>query len=59
MPNNRPASVPESAKADMDATNWVSVTAAIQRIILDWNDGAKGRIDAEMVRRFGEPHKVH
>jgi hypothetical protein len=39
-------------QTDVDATNWASVTAAIQRIILDWNSSLKGRIGAEMVRRF-------
>ncbi len=47
------------AQSDIDRTNWVSVTAAIQRILLDFNDGIKGRIAAEMVRRFGDPTKVH
>lgn len=38
---------------DIKATNWVSVTAAIQRIILDWNDRIKTRISIKMADEFG------
>lgn len=38
----------EQARADIDATNWTSVVAAVQRIILDWNDGIQRRIGAKM-----------
>lgn len=41
------ANTAESA-ADIDATNWVSVVAAVQRIILDWNDRIQLRIGAKM-----------
>lgn len=39
--------------SDIDRTNWVSVAAAIQRIILDWNGAVQVRIGAEMAKRFG------
>ena len=29
---------------DVDRTNWASVTAAVQRIILDWNDKTRERL---------------
>ena len=31
---------------DVNRTNWASVTAAVQRIILDWNDKTRGRLYA-------------
>ena len=37
---------------DIDRTNWASVTAAIQRIILDWNDGSKRRIGEAWAREM-------
>jgi hypothetical protein len=42
---------------DLNATNWVSVCAAVQRIILDWNDSLQRRINVEMVRQLGEPDR--
>jgi hypothetical protein len=45
------------ARADVDATNWTSVVAAVQRIILDWNDRIQLRIGAKMA---AEPRRsVH
>lgn len=38
--------------ADIDRTNWASVTAAIQRILLDFNDRLGRRIGIEMSKRF-------
>ena len=38
---------------DIDSTNWASVTAAIQRIILDWNGKLARRVGAEMAKQFG------
>lgn len=38
----------EQARADFNATNWTSVAAAVQRIILDWNDGIQRRINTKM-----------
>jgi hypothetical protein len=29
---------------DAERTNWASVTAAIQRIVQDWNEGARARL---------------
>lgn len=40
--------------SDIDRTNWVSVTAAIQRIIMDWNDSIKVRIGTAWAREFRE-----
>ncbi len=37
---------------DIDRTNWASVTAAIQRIILDWNGAIGRRIGVEMSKHF-------
>lgn len=31
---------------DVERTNWASVTAAVQRIIMDWNDKARARLYA-------------
>lgn len=39
--------------SDIDRTNWASVTAAIQRVILDWNDRIKGAINIKMADAFG------
>jgi hypothetical protein len=44
---------PES-RADVNGTNWTSVVAAVQRIILDWNDGIEQRINnrkAQLLRQ--------
>jgi len=38
--------------SDVERTNWASVTAAIQRIILDWNDRLKIRINEKMASEF-------
>lgn len=38
---------------DLRDTNWTSVTAAVQRIILDWNDRIATRISAKMAEEFG------
>lgn len=35
---------------DIAGVNWTSVCAAIQRVILDWNDKITGAINAKMVR---------
>ena len=35
---------------DIQGVNWTSVCAAIQRVILDWNDKITGAINAKMVR---------
>lgn len=39
-----------AGQADINDTNWTSVAAAIQRVILDWNDKIVTRINAKMVR---------
>lgn len=51
------------AHPDIAATNWTSVAAAIQRVILDWNDKIVAHINAKMVRDAiegrtvtGQPH---
>ncbi len=49
----------DEAQADMNRTNWVSVVAAIQKIVLDWNFTIRMRISSEMARRFGGPLRVH
>lgn len=33
---------------DAERTNWASVTAAIQRIVQDWNEGARARLRASV-----------
>lgn len=33
---------------DAERTNWASVTAAVQRIIQDWNEGARARLRAQV-----------
>lgn len=43
------ANTPESL-ADIEGTNWTSVAAAVQRIILDWNDRIQVRIGARMAQ---------
>lgn len=40
-------------EADIRDTNWTSVTAAIQRCILDWNDRVKTKISIVMADQFG------
>lgn len=35
---------------DIAGVNWTSITAAIQRVILDWNHKVMDRINAKMVR---------
>lgn len=37
---------------DIMAVNWTSVCAAVQRVILDFNDKLSGEIRAKMVRDF-------
>lgn len=39
-----------AGQRDINDTNWTSVAAAIQRVILDWNDKIVTRINAKMVR---------
>ena len=36
---------------DVNRTNWASVTAAVQRIITDWNDKTRGRLYANTTAR--------
>lgn len=43
----------DAARSDIERTNWPSVTAAIQRIILDWNGGIQARIGAQYAKAFG------
>lgn len=43
-----------AAEDDIRCTNWTSVAAAIQRVILDWNDKIVGNINAKMVRDMVE-----
>jgi hypothetical protein len=43
-----------AGEADINGTNWTSVAAAIQRVILDWNDKIVGKINAKMVRDMVE-----
>ena len=49
------------AETDLARTNWVSVTAAIQRIILDFNQALSARVSAKMALEFGPvwPPKPH
>lgn len=42
----------EGAHDDIDRTNWTSVTAAVQRVILDFNDRIRLRIGDQMARQF-------
>lgn len=42
----------ESAIADIKATNWVSVCAAVQRCIIDFNHELSNRISQKMAREF-------
>lgn len=44
----------DAARSDIDRTNWKSVVAAIQRIILDWNGGIQQRIGAQYAKAFGD-----
>lgn len=37
---------------DVNVTNWASVVAAVQRIILDWNDKLAERVGAKMMQEF-------
>ena len=43
---------------DIQGTNWTSVSAAIQRIILDFNDRVSGAIAAKMLRDAAEGKTV-
>lgn len=40
------------ALSDVNATNWTSVCAAVQRVILDWNDKIAGRIQDKLVQEL-------
>lgn len=44
---------------DIAHVNWTSVCAAVQRVILDWNDKITGAINAKMVRDAVEGRTVH
>lgn len=52
-----------SADEDLRRTNWVSVTAAIQRIVLDFNSKLSAAISAKMASEYGPAwpvkHKPH
>jgi hypothetical protein len=37
---------------DINGTNWASFVAAVQRVILDWNDKLAERIGAKMAKEF-------
>ena len=39
-------------QAQIEDIRWDSVTAAIQRVIMDWNDKLTGGISAKMAREF-------
>jgi hypothetical protein len=41
------------AISDFDKTNWASVVAAVQRVILDWNDQVQRRISTRMAQLLG------
>lgn len=43
---------------DIAATNWTSVCAAVQRVILDWNDKVTGAVNAKMMRDMIEGKTV-
>lgn len=42
----------DGADADISGTNWASFVAAVQRVILDWNDKLAERIGAKMAAEF-------
>jgi hypothetical protein len=42
---------------DIQRTNWVSITAAIQRVILDFNDRVVGAINRKMAQEFLTPEQ--
>lgn len=44
---------------DIQRVNWTSVTAAIQRVIMDFNDKLTGAINAKMVRDAVEGKTVY
>lgn len=43
---------------DIAGVNWTSVCAAVQRVILDWNDKVTGAINAKMIRDMVEGKTV-
>lgn len=43
----------QAAEQDLKRTNWVSVTAAVQRVILDFNSELSNRISLKMAAEFG------
>jgi len=49
------------AEQDLARTNWVSVTAALQRCIIDFNHALSTRVSAKMALEFGPvwPPKPH
>lgn len=54
----------EAIEQDLARTNWVSVTAAVQRVIMDWNDKLSSAISAKMAQQFGgnpwpPKHRTH
>lgn len=50
----------EAAISDFDTTNWTSVVAAVQRIILDWNDLVQRRINTRMAQLLGpDGRRIH
>lgn len=44
---------------DIRRTNWVSVTAAVQRCILDFNTALSKRVSLAMAREFGAGPLLH
>lgn len=44
---------------DIQGVNWTSVTAAIQRVIMDFNDKLHGAINAKMARDFMQGKVLH
>lgn len=44
---------------DIQHVNWTSVTAAIQRVIMDFNDKLHGAINAKMARDFMQGKALH
>jgi hypothetical protein len=52
-----------NAEEDLRRTNWVSVSAAVQRCILDFNDALAKRVSQKMAEAFDPlwpaKHKPH
>jgi hypothetical protein len=49
----------DGLQSDIDRTNWASVVAAVQRVILDWNDELRSKVNLQWGKHFADEAKIH